>query len=223
MTHELEDRIRELTRPINGQLPRPWMTTMTDPRKAEVFIIGMNQSREYPVGQISHQKHLHALFNRDGQSCRGLYDEVTQGKASRTRRNIDRLTVQLNRQGVENVLETDVICYSTRMSSDLRNEEHAAGTRRGKKIFRYLLEEIRPPVLIVHGAGAGKELSRVLGTGRLQIPCSGGEVCDIETCRHLVIPIPSLSPPAFNGWISWSDELMDKVAARVWNRLARSR
>ena len=58
MTHELEDRIRELTRPINGQLPRPWMITTTDPRRAEVFIIGMNQSREYPVGQISHQKHL---------------------------------------------------------------------------------------------------------------------------------------------------------------------
>ena len=167
MTNDFEDRIRELTRPINGQMPRPWMTRMTNPRKAEVFVIGMNQSRKYPEDQICHQRHMDALFNRNGQSCRGIYDEVTGGKASHTRRNTDRLVDLLKEEGINNILETDVICYSTRKMSDLREAAHAGGEKRGKYIFRYLLEQICPPVLIVHGVGAGKELAATLGIGLL--------------------------------------------------------
>ena len=37
-----ETKIRELTKPINGQLPRPWMTELEDPAQADVFIVGMN-------------------------------------------------------------------------------------------------------------------------------------------------------------------------------------
>ena len=69
---QFEVRIWELTKPINGQLPRPWMTRMKDPFRARVFVIGMNQSREYPTGQISHERHLDTLFNRNGETCRGL-------------------------------------------------------------------------------------------------------------------------------------------------------
>ena len=169
---------------------------MRDPFRARVFVIGMNQSREYPAGQISHERHLDALFNRNGETCRGLYDLVTIGKASRTRRNIDRLTDRLNRQGVQDVLETDVICYSTRMSRDLRNLSHAGGVRKGDEIFRYLLEQIMPPVLIVHGVGAGKRVAAILGIDHLKIPQNADEVCEIQTDRHLIIPIPSLSLPA---------------------------
>ena len=219
MTDKFEDRIRELTKPINGQLPRPWMTSMEDPLQAEVFIVGMNQSREYPVDQICHRRHVDALFNRNRESCRGLYNEVTDGRPSRTRRNIDELSGSLKRQGIHRILETNVICYSTRMSRDLRTQAHAGGAKMGDDIFRYLLEQIHPPVIIVHGARAGKKLSAILGKGQLKMPRSAGEVCDVLTEKHLVIPIPSLSPPAFNGWLSWSGELMDQVAARV--RLAR--
>ena len=221
MTNNFEDRIRELTRPINGQMPRPWMTRMTNPRKAEVFVIGMNQSRKYPEDQICHQRHMDALFNRNGQSCRGIYDEVTEGKASHTRRNTDRLVDLLKEEGINNILETDVICYSTRKMSDLREAAHAGGEKRGKYIFRYLLEQICPPVLIVHGVGAGKELAATLGIGQLRVPQSASDVCDFQTELHLVIPIPSLSPQVFNGWVPWSRDLMGQVAARVRDRLAR--
>ena len=185
-----------------------------------MFIIGINQSRKYPADLICHQRHLDALFNRNGETCRGVYDEVTGGESSRTRRNIDRLAGRLNQEGIRGILETDVICYSTPTSKDLRREVHAGGAKRGREIFRYLLEQVRPPVLIVYGARAGRELSKVLIIGQLQVPQSADEVCGVQVDRHLVIPIPSLSPPAFNGWSAWSGELMDLVATRVRDRLA---
>ena len=120
MTQEsFEETIRELTQPINGQLPRPWMTKMANPLEADVFIVGMNQRNGYPADQIAHEKHLDALFNRNGESCRGLYDEVTNGKASRTRLNTDSLTARLNQRDVHNIIETNVVCFSTPLGKDL--------------------------------------------------------------------------------------------------------
>ena len=43
MNNKFEEQIRRLTEPINGQLPRPWMTEMRNPLEADVFIVGMNQ------------------------------------------------------------------------------------------------------------------------------------------------------------------------------------
>jgi len=33
-----EQTIRKLTKEINGQYPRPWMTDMEDPSKTEIFV-----------------------------------------------------------------------------------------------------------------------------------------------------------------------------------------
>ena len=151
---KFEEKIRELTEPINGQLPRPWMTRMRNPLEADVFIVGRNQRTRYSATEIQHQRHLDALFNRNGESCRGLYDEVTKGKPSRTRRKMDDLAARLNQRNIHNILETDVVCYSTSMSADLSKQANAGGASRGKEIFRYLLAEIAPAVLIVHGAGS---------------------------------------------------------------------
>ena len=215
MTDRFEERIRELTAPINGQLPRPWMTDMKNPQEADVFIVGMNQSRIYPADQIGHQRHTDALFNCNGENCRGLYDEVTGGNPSRTRRNIDRLTGRLNQQGVHRIVETDVTCYSTPRSADLRTQAHTDGAKRGEEIFRYILGEIAPKVLIVHGKAAGKKLAAVLGINPPEVPHEPDQVCDVLTEKHLVIPIPSLSPQVFNSlspqvfnwYSSWADAL----------------
>ena len=144
MTDNFEDRIRELTWPINRQLPRPWMTDMSNPLKADMFIVGMNQAKLYRVEEVSHERHVDALFNRNGESCRGVYDEVTGGRPSPTRRNIDGLAARLRRQGIYNILETDVVCYSTPMSGDLRDRAHVGGATKGEEIFRYLLDVIAP-------------------------------------------------------------------------------
>lgn len=221
MNNQFEDRIRELTKPINGQLPRPWITEMKNPLEADVFVIGMNQSRKYAADRIGHQRHMDALFNRNGETCRGLYDGVTNGKPSPTRKITDRLVTRLKQQGIHRILETDVICYSTPKIEDLRTEAHAGGAKRGEEIFRYLLEQVCPQILIVHGVGAGKKLGTILRIGRLEIPRCVSDVCDVQTERHLVIPVRSLSPPEFNKWSTWSGELMDQVATRVKDRLAR--
>ena len=217
---KFEEKIRELTEPINGQLPRPWMTKMRNPLEADVFIVGRNQRNPYSATEIRHQRHLDALFNRNGESCRRLYDEVTKGKPSPTRRNIDDLAARLNQRNIHNILETDVVCYSTPIGADLRKRAHAGGARKGEEIFRYLLAEIAPTVLIVHGAGSVQHISRILKMDRLKVPRSTDEIFDVQTEQHLVIPVPSLAPPAFNRWSSWSDGYLDKVADRVREKLA---
>ena len=217
---KFEEKIRELTEPINGQLPRPWMTQMRNPLEADVFIVGRNQRNSYSAIEIRHQRHLDALFNRNGESCRRLYDEVTKGKPSPTRRNMDDLAARLNQRNIHNILETDVVCYSTPISADLRKQANAGGARKGEEIFRYLLAEIAPTVLIVHGAGSVKHISGILKMDRLKVPRSTDEIFDVQTEQHLVIPIPSLAPPAFNRWSSWSDGYLDKVADRVREKLA---
>ena len=196
--------IRELTQPINGQLPRPWMTNMTNPLAADVFIVGMNQRNGYPEKDIPHERHVDALFNRNGESCRGIYDEVTHGKPSPTRENIDGLTNRLNSRDIHNVVETDVVCFSTPLGRDLKKVENAAGTRNGEEIFRYLLSEISPQILVVHGAGSLKRINRILDVRGVRVPRTADEICDVQIDRHLIIPIPSLAPPGFNMWSSWS-------------------
>ena len=217
---QFEETIRELTGPLNGQLPRPWMTGMKDPLAADVFIVGMNQRKGYPARDVPHQRHIDALFNRNGESCRGLYDETTNGRPSPTRRNIDGLVDRLNQNHIHNIVETNVVCYSTPMSADLKDQAHAGGAGKGEEIFRYLLAEIAPTVLIVHGAGSVERISPILKVKGLKVPRSAGEICDVQTERHLIIPVPSLAPPAFNSWASWSGGYLGKVADRVREKLA---
>lgn len=228
MAGDFEREIRRLTAPINGQYPRPWMTDLTDPTQARVFVVGRNQATAYRVNMVGpHDRHLDALFNRAGQNCRGLYNELyakaKPGKRSATRANIDDLTGRLAQRGVKAVLETNVICYSTPTSSDLRKPEHRGGKERGEEIFRALLTLIRPEVLIANGTGTIDDLNRLLDSPVPQPPKQDGEVACVETTyaghRFCVIAIPSLAPPGYNRWSSWAPRHLDKVAAEVKRRL----
>ena len=68
---EFERIIAALTRPLNGQLPRPWMTDIADPMKATVFIVGKNQAKTFPESRLNHDRHMDGLFNRSGETARG--------------------------------------------------------------------------------------------------------------------------------------------------------
>ncbi len=212
-----EEKIRELISSINGQPPRPWMMAMTNPPEADVFIVGRNQSKCYWANAISHERHVDALFNRNGESCRGRYDRVTNSRPSPARKNTDRLVCRLSRRNIHNILETDVICYSTPMSRELRMLAHVAGAKRRRRIFQHLLDEITTACLIVHGVGSVKQVSNILSVPQLKLPKSADEICGVQTERHMVIP---LALPAFNKWSSWSHEYLDKAADRVWDKLA---
>lgn len=149
-SNRLEQRLLPLLRPIRGQYPRPWMTVLPDPTDARVLIVGQNQAKTYPADRLTQQRYLDAHFNRNGESCRSLYDELTGGRSSPTRRNLDALSADL---AFASVVETNVICYSTPTAVDLREPFHAPGAALGADIFRTLLDEIRPIVIIMHGAG----------------------------------------------------------------------
>lgn len=216
-----EAKIRELTAPLNQQYPRPWMTSLADPCDAKVFVVGRNQAKGFPASPaIPHARYLDGLFNRNGQSCRGLYDEVTRGQPSQTRRNLDRLRERLEEAGVTGILETNVVCYSTQMSAGLRSPMHSGGREQGERIFRFLLAQARPQVIIVHGSGASSALGRVLGARLASAPvAAGSSVVSVDVKTDLfagtVFPIPSLAPPAWNRWSSWSAEYLAKLARTI--------
>jgi hypothetical protein len=201
------------------------MTALADPCEAKVFIVGMNQAKTFPVEAVgSHDQYIDALFNRNGQSCRALYNRITEGKASPTRRNIDDLNGRLAIRGVTAILETNVICYGTPMSADLARPEHVAGKKRGEELFRFLISEIKPPVLIVHGAGAAKKLAPVLGLTGLPAEPTGPEELSIHRSAdagvaRAVFVIPSLAPPRWMSWSSWAPAYLDRIADAVAEEL----
>jgi hypothetical protein len=218
-TNKFELRIQELTKPLNGQYPRPWMTDLKNPMSADVFIVGKNQAKTYDASRLTHKRHLNALFNRNGESCRGLYDEMKNHKPSFTRNNIDEFRKLLERQGVCNVLETNVICYSTPMSEDLKRSGNKGGSARGTEIFENLLRYIRPRVIIVHGAGAATALGRVLGS-LPDVPKDPRQVVSTRDAEGTIFVIPSLAPPEWNKWSQWAEPYQTKVAKAVAKELA---
>jgi hypothetical protein len=209
---QFETAIRQLTQPFKGQFPRPWMTDLTDPLTASLFIVGMNQATSYPTDKLTHERHMNALFNRAGESCRGLYDEMRGSAASPTRVNVDRLRRALNQEGVERILETNVVCYSTRMSSDLRFSEHAGGGEHGTEIFRVLMQSIKPKVLIAHGVRTAQTLGEYLGKPLPPPPSEPSEPLSTNIDGRTVFVIPSLAPPGWNKWCRWADSYLAAVA-----------
>lgn len=203
--HAFESAISAATRPLNGQLPRPWMTDLIDPLGARVLIVGRNPARGYDATTLDHTRHLDALFNRNGESCRELYDELV-GEPSPTRRNIDMLRALLADAGVDQVLETNVICYSSPMSADLAKPAHAGGREAGTTIFRLLLDHVRPRVLIAHGAGTIRDVATIVGADLPPARSAPGAPVHVEASGMRLILLPSLAPPAWNRWQGWARE-----------------
>lgn len=218
---KLEAAIRELTRPINGQYPRPWTTSSKDPASSKVFVVGMNQAKGFPAEVVgSHDQYLDALFNRDPETCRQLYDRVTKKRPSPTRENTDDLVRRLERHGVTDVLETNVICYSTPMSSDLGGDSHSGGAARGRDIFKKLFEIIEPKIMIVHGSGTRKELRKSFRAEFPKLPDKyASEPVQAKLGRTAVFLMPSLGPPEYNKWSSWRDKHLEDLCRIVAARL----
>jgi len=211
----LEAIIRDLTKPLNNQCPRPWMTSSRSPWNVRVFTVGRNQRNSFRVDAVgSHEEYLDALFNRNGAGCRALYDRLTE-KPTPTRQNVDKLVAKLAAAGVLEVLETNVICYSTPMSADLRNGEHAGGRQRGTELFRAILEMVEPSVIVAHGAGTAEDLSRVLNAPLPRVPTGPGPTARTAIGDLSIWLIPSLAPPSWNSWMRWADDHLEQVCREV--------
>ncbi len=217
-----EKLVRELTEGINGQYPRPWMTDMQNPSSAKVFVVGYNPAKPYRVDLVNYERHIDALFNRNGERCRDFYQEVTEESPSRG--VIEAFTAKLALHGVSAVIETNVVCYASGSKSDLRAIEHSGGKERGTAIFRALVEHIQPKAIVVHGVGVCEEFSRVLRlTPRLPSPPKAADQfvhCDLPGGVRVFV-IPSLALPGYQNWppgnsfCNWCDKYLDEIAGRV--------
>lgn len=205
---KFEQRIRELTEEINCQYPRPWMTDVSNPSRAKVFIVGYNPATAYRSDLVDYERFIDSLFNRNGEGCRKFYTEIT--KQTPTRDNIEMFTDKLNKVGVYSILETNVVCYGG-------HSEHKGSVARGKEIFRTLVREIRPKAIILHGVGVCEEFRCSFNLPSLPNPPKTKEKIvqkemDSET---QVFVIPSLAPPESDKWGNWRCEYLDKVSKRV--------
>ncbi len=219
-----EQIIRELTGSINGQYPRPWMTDLANPKDTKVFLVGRNWGVTYSEADIAnHDRFMDAHFNRNGESCRALYDEITGGRPTKTKQNHDVLLRLLRENGVCEILETNVICYGTPLSSDLNSPEHRGGRERGKEIFLAVQQHIRPRVIISHGSGTARDLASAF---RVDLPEPQYRLHKPQAVSipgeqmPTVFVIPSLALPAFNQWKTWSLDYLKLLAVEVSKALA---
>ena len=232
---KFEQRIRELTKEINGQYPRPWMTDLKDPSFAEVFIVGYNQATAYRSDCVDYERFIDSLFNRNGEGCRKFYEEYRSfltdtTESSPTRINIEMFACKLKKVGVGSILETNVICYGAK-PKDFPLPQHVGGKERGREIFRTLVTEIRPKAIILHGVGVCKESRRSFNLSSLPNPPETRDKfvqkeLDLDSqlgLRTQLFVIPSLALPGFQNWpyrplesfCNWADEYLDEVSERV--------
>lgn len=209
----LENVLIPLLQPVGNQYPRPWMTESDSPERCRVFIVGQNQARTFSIDDIdSFEGYRDALFNRNSRSCRDLYDQITKGKPSRTRLNLDRARDILASEHIHDVLETNIVCYSTPMSDELKLPKHRDGSKNGREIFDVLLKHVKPRVIWLHGEGTAKAFKRYFDPS---IPDDLRDFPLIHNCREFdcrILRLPSLAPPAFNKWASKSEEVLRRAA-----------
>ena len=220
---KFEQLIRKLTTEINGQYPRPWMTDLENPSCADVFIVGYNPATAYPSNDVNYEHFIDSLFNRNGETCRKFYDEIT--KQTPTRGNIEMLVDKLTKIGVSSILETNVVCYGAKKKKYLRTREHHGGKARGMEIFRKLVEEIHPKIILIHGVNVCKEFRRSFNLPSLPKPPDTKDKfvqIKLDWGTELFV-IPSLALPGFQTWpqfplkpfCSWADEYLDEVSKRI--------
>lgn len=220
---KFEQLIRDLTTEINGQYPRPWMTDLENPSCADVFIVGYNPATAYPSNDVSYERFIDSLFNRNGETCRKFYAEIT--KQTPTRSNIEMLVDKLTKIGVSSILETNVVCYGAKKKKYLRRREHVGGKARGMEIFRKLVEVIRPKVILIHGNGVCKTFRYSFNLSLLPDAPEAKNMfvqVKLDWGTELFV-IPSLALPAFRNWpksplesfCNWADEYLDEVSKRI--------
>jgi hypothetical protein len=217
---------RRLEQPVNGQYLRPWMTDMERPEEALVFIVGRNPATAFPVDKFRDlDMYIDALYNRNGELCRELYKRIRGPKdSSDTRENISYLCDRLAKRDINDIIETNVICYATPKSKDLKQPEHQGGKEAGIAMFLEILGIIRPIVLIVHGVGTKKELEQLLW---MELPTAASKQADRvsrkrvcmrvwgERYEPMVFVIPSLAKPRWSHWQEWAPRHLDELCSEV--------
>lgn len=188
---EFEDRIRAMTVPRDGAYPRPW-TTDTDPEHADVLIVGASSAKTFRVADVgNHEQFLDALWNRNGQTCRAMYDAAT-AKPSPTRPNLDRLSQMLAAHGLTS-LQTNVTCASARYDAEVSEKDRAHGTL----LFRTVLTRVPWRAMIIYGVGATERFGREFGVAMPPVPSPDTEPVLRAIYDRPVFISPTLASPGY--------------------------
>jgi hypothetical protein len=186
-----EELIRAKTTPRGGAYPRPWMTD-TNPEQAKVLIVGASSAKPFHCTDVGdHNQFLDALWNRNGRSCRAMYEAATT-KPSRTRPNLDRLSGMLAACGLTS-MQTNVSCASARYDAELSDEDRAHGT----EIFKAVVEHVPWRAMIIYGVGASERFGRAFGMSMPQVPTPDSAPVQVNFRGRIVFVSPTLAPPSY--------------------------
>lgn len=186
-----EHLIRALTKPRSGTYPRPW-TTDTDPEKADILIVGASSAKTFHVADVGdHDQFIDALWNRNGRTCRAMYDAATT-KPSKTRPNLDKLSEMLAAHGLTS-LQTNVSCASARYDADISEEDRAHGT----EIFKAVVAHVPWRALIVYGVGASERFGRAFDVSMPPVPLPDSPPVRTKVYGRDVFVSPTLAPPRY--------------------------
>lgn len=203
---DFEDRIRELTAPRDGAYPRPW-TTATNPAQADVLIVGASSAKTFRVADVGeHSQFLDALWNRNGQSCRAMYDAATI-KPSPTRPNLDRLSQMLAASGMTS-LQTNVTCASARYDAEVSAKDRAHGTI----IFKTVVEFVPWKAMILYGVGATEKFGKALGLRMPDVPSPDSDPISVQFRDRPVFVSPTLAAPGYQKSV-WP--YLERVVAAI--------
>jgi hypothetical protein len=208
------------------------MTDLKDPKDASVFIVGYNPATAYMARVVDYDRFIESLFNKNDENCRRFYEEYRDAngeieKKTRTRNNIEWLSQKLGRAGLHSIIETNVICYGAKNKKCMGFAEHKGGKQRGIEIFRTLVTEIRPKVIIIHSKGASDEFNGNFGNNFGFVsnpPTTKNDIAQVDLkIGSYAFVIPPLGEPGFRNWpkkplrsfCHWADEYLDEVARRV--------
>lgn len=186
-----EDSIRALTIPRNGTYPRPW-TTAADPTQADVLIVGASSANSFRVADVGcHDQFLDSLWNRNGLSCRAMYEAAT-AKPSHTRPNLDRLSQMLAADGLTS-LQTNVTCTSAHYDAEVSEKDRAHGTL----IFKTVVTHVPWKAMIIYGAGATDRFGKAFGLAMPKVPSPDSAPVSRVVYDRPAFVSPTLAFPAY--------------------------
>ncbi|MFH5772703.1 hypothetical protein ACHFJ0_00550 [Paracoccus sp. NGMCC 1.201697] len=210
---DFENRIRALTVPRDGAYPRPWMTD-TNPTQADVLIVGASSAKTFLAADVgSHEQFLDALWNRNGASCRAIYQAATR-TPSRARPNLDRLSRMLEEEGLTS-LQTNVSCASAAYDRLLKDVDRVHGT----ELFKAVVFGVPWRAMIIHGIGASARFGESMGMKMPPVPSPDSSPVWFEVERRPVFISPSLAPPSYRISV-WT--YLERVVAEIATTLLAS-
>lgn len=128
-----------------------------NPYKSRIFVVGAFPQPKIKINHFEQSQYIESLV--DKELFDSLYGDLLQ---SRENRGIATFTQWLEEACGEVVVNTNVTALMVDSIKQLKELKTTQDYERGFQIFREVLEEFQPEILIVHGADALKQFRNQL-------------------------------------------------------------